>query len=329
MGGSSYSDDHYTSRVADRSARGIPTFAHTAAVASGKTAPKAHTSLDPRGVTREARDSAAHPLSVPIGVIFDVTGSMGDVPVTLQKKIPNLMSLLLKKNYVQDPQILFGAVGDYYSDNTPLQVGQFESGIEMDDDLTRIYLEGNGGGGEPRESYQNVFYFFARHTLSDAWEKRGKKGYLFVIGDEKPYAKSSKEEIERIFGDKIQGDLTVEEMIAECQERYHVFFLTPGNTSHKHVFKNLWGTLLGPQNVIMLDDPEAVCETIGVAIGLVEGTTDLHTMGDDLKAAGASASVATAVTSGLDSLAKSTALAVAGSGSLPESLTKSDKSTRV
>jgi len=329
MGGSSYSDDHYKSRAADRVARGVPTFAHTDDISKGKAAAKTHSSLDPKGVTREARDSADHPQSVPIGVIFDVTGSMGGVPVTLQKKIPNLMGLLLRKGYVQDPQILFGAVGDFYSDQAPLQVGQFESGIEMDDDLTKLYLEGNGGGGEPRESYQNVFYFFARHTVSDAWEKRNRKGFLFVIGDEKPYPKSSKEEIARIFGDTVQSDLTVEEMIAECQERYHVFFLTPGNTSHKHEFKGLWGGLLGPQNVITLDNPEAVCETIGVAIGLVEGTTDLHTMGDDLASAGASASVASAVVSGLDGLAKSTSLAVTGTGSLPESLVKSDKSARI
>jgi len=123
MGGSSYSDDHYTSRVVDRAARGVPTFAHTASVKSGATPFAAHKNLDPKGVTREARDSAAHPQSVPIGVLFDVTGSMGGVPITLQKKIPNLMSLLLRKNYIQDPQILFGAIGDYFSDKVPLQVG--------------------------------------------------------------------------------------------------------------------------------------------------------------------------------------------------------------
>lgn len=328
MGGSSYSDDHYTSRVVDRAARGVPTFDHSARVKSGAAPVAAYKTLDPKGVTREARDSAAHPQSVPIGVFLDVTGSMGGVPVTLQKKIPNLMGLLLKKAYIQDPQILFGAVGDYYADNVPLQVGQFESGIEMDDDLTKLLLEG-GGGGSTQESYQNAFYMFARHTVSDAWEKRQAKGFLFVIGDEQTYDVAKKEEILAIFGDTVQHDISTKDLIAECQERYHVFFLTPGHTSYGHRFKDQWAALLGAEHVIMLDDPEAVCETIGVAIGLVEGTTDLHTMGDDLKSAGASASVASAVTSGLDGLAKSTSLAVAGTGTLPESLAKSGKSARV
>ncbi len=328
MGGSSYSDDHYHSKEADRAARGEPTFDHTAKVKSGTVAAGVHDRLNPKGVTREARDSAAHPLSVPIGVIFDVTGSMSTVPVTLQKKIPGLMSLLLRKNYVQDPQILFGAVGDYYSDKAPFQVGQFESGVEMDDDLTKLFLEG-GGGSSSQESYQNAFYFFARHTVSDAWEKRGRKGFLFVIGDEQTYLHAKKQEIADIFGDVVQGDLDTKALIAECQERYHVFFLTPGRTSYGHQFKKHWAELVGPQNVISLDDPEVVCETLGVAIGLVEGTTDLHTMGDDLASTGATAAVTSAVTAGLDVLAKSTSLAVVGSGSLPESLAKSDKSARV
>lgn len=328
MGGSSYSDDHYKSRVADRAKRGAPTFAHTDDVKTGK-AGALHKDLDPKGVTREARDSADHPASVPIGVIFDVTGSMSGVPVTLQKKIPELMSLLLRKGYIQDPQILFGAVGDVFSDQAPLQVGQFESGIEMDDDITKIYLEGNGGGGIPQESYQNVFYFFARHTLSDAWEKRAKKGYVFVIGDEMPYPTSTKAEIKKVFGDAVQADLSVQELIAECSKRYHIFFVTPGHTSHGHAFKDHWGELVGPQNVISLDDPEAVCETIGVAIGLVEGTTDLHTMAADLASVGVSPSVASAVATGLDPLAKSTALTVAGTGSLPESAAPSAAITRL
>lgn len=328
MGGSSYSDDHYVSRAADKSAKGIPTFAHTAAVASGSAPAKAHSKLDPKGVTREARDSDAHPQSVPIAVFFDVTGSMGKIPVLLQQKIPNLMSLLLKKAYIQDPQIMFGAVGDFFSDQAPLQVGQFESGVEMDDDLTNIYLEGNGGG-QTKESYQNVFYFMARHTVSDAWEKRSRKGFLFIIGDEQTYDESRKEEIEHIFGDKIEGTLTTKQMIAECQERYHVFFIIPGHGSYGNKFKEHWGEYVGAENVLLMPDEAAVCETIGVSIGLIEGTTDLHTMGDDMVSAGASPSVASVVTAGLTNLAKSTALAVPGSGSLPESLARSDKSARV
>jgi len=45
-------------------------------------------------------------------VLFDVTGSMGQVPRALQQKLPQLLGLLLRQGYVEHPQILFGAIGD-------------------------------------------------------------------------------------------------------------------------------------------------------------------------------------------------------------------------
>lgn len=177
MGGSSYSDDFYKDRVASRAVSGTPTFIHDANVKSGKVKAGVHDSLNIHGKIREARDSAAHPNSTPIAVVFDETGSMAQVPVLMQQKLPALMGLLQRKSYIEDPQILFGAIGDYTTpEAAPLQIGQFESGLEMDDNITHIFLEGNGGG-QNHESYQNALYYLAHRTSTDAWEKRGKKGY--------------------------------------------------------------------------------------------------------------------------------------------------------
>jgi hypothetical protein len=96
--------------------------------------------------------------------------------------------------------VLFGAIGDYFSDRVPLQIGQFESGIEMDDNLTKFVLEG-GGGGSYEESYQNALYFFAHRTSCDCLEKRGKKGYLFVVGDEHAYRKTPATQLRDVLGD--------------------------------------------------------------------------------------------------------------------------------
>jgi hypothetical protein len=259
-----------------------------------------------------------HPNSVAIGVVFDVTGSMGGVPVELQKKLPQLMGLLLRKGYVQDPQILFGAVGDVFSDRVPLQIGQFESGIEMDDDLGRLYLEG-GGGGSFEESYDEALYFFARHTSIDCFEKRGKKGYLFVIGDEMPYAKTGVAEIEKVIGDDLPRALSIEEVVREAREKYHVFFVIPHGTSHgtDPKLRKRWESLLGKENVIMLPNADGVCEAIGLAIGLIEGTANADALDDDLVDAGASSSTAHAVAAALGPLAKTTALATVATGALP------------
>jgi hypothetical protein len=177
MGYSSYSDDFYNDRVANRVATNTPTFSYDADINAGKVKAGVHDSLNIKGKIRESRDSKEHPNSTPIAVIFDETGSMGEVPRIMQSKLPQLMGLLLRKGYIEDPQVLFGAVGDWPNrEAAPLQIGQFESGIEMDDNITHIYLEGNGGG-QKHESYQNALYYFAHRTSCDAYEKRGKKGY--------------------------------------------------------------------------------------------------------------------------------------------------------
>src|SRR6266536_4548759 len=173
MGSGRWSTDVYTAAARFRAATGASAFAY-----SDGGARRVHPALDPHGVDiRESRDSAEHPQSLAIAVLFDVTGSMGSVPRTLQAKLPQLLGLLLRKGYAKDPQILFGGIGDATCDRAPLQIGQFESDNRMDDDLSRILLEG-GGGGQKTESYELAMYFMARHTSIDCLEKRGKRGYL-------------------------------------------------------------------------------------------------------------------------------------------------------
>lgn len=247
-----------------------------------------HTSLDPRGCKfRESRDSTEHPESTAIAVMFDVTGSMGSIPVTLQKKLPELLGLLLRKGYVTDPQILFGAIGDATCDQVPLQVGQFESDNRMDENLENIFLEG-GGGGQRTESYELAMYFIARHTDIDCWNKRGHKGYMFLIGDEMAYPFVKKDEVRGLLADGMELDIHTADIVRELQQRYHVFYILPKTASYggDKTILGFWRKLLG-ENVLELDDAEAVCETIALTIGMFEGTIDLHKGVDDLREFGA------------------------------------------
>jgi hypothetical protein len=285
MGSGHWSTDVYAARASYRASTGASAFAYSD---GGATA--VHADLDPRGVTaRESRDSADHPESLAIGVLFDVTGSMGTVPRTLQSKLPDLLGLLLRKGYVRDPHILFGAVGDATCDRAPLQVGQFEADNRMDDDLGKILLEG-GGGGQMRESYELGMYFMARHTAIDCFEKRGRRGYLFMIGDELAYPRAKRREIAKVIGDERAQDVPIAELVRELRRRYDVYFIIPEGAYHSgsRELADFWRELLG-QNVLYLDDLDAVCETIAVTIGLAEDAIDLGEGLEHLAEAGSDA----------------------------------------
>ncbi|BCJ59250.1 hypothetical protein [Micromonospora endophytica] len=284
MGSGVWSTDVYDAADRYRRATGTSAFSY-----SDSGARKVHPALDPHGAMRESRDSAEHPQSTPIAVLFDVTGSMGQVPRTLQTKLPQLLGLLLRQGYARDPQLMFGAIGDATCDRMPLQIGQFESDNRMDDDLGRIVLEG-GGGGQMRESYELALYFMARHTITDHWEKRGRRGYLFVIGDELAYPKVKAAEVARLIGGGPREDLPLRQLVDEVTRRWDTYYLLPAGSHYAGNRKVLdfWRDLLG-QNALELDDLDAVCETIALTVGLGEEAIDLDAGLRDLDRAGSTA----------------------------------------
>ena len=298
MGGTRWSDEHYKARAKSLKKANRSAFGHDEDIRERRVKAGIHELMNPalmKNGVREARDSEAHPLSNPVAVLFDVTGSMQTVPRILQKNLPTLMGLCLRKGYLDDPAILIGAIGDATCDLVPLQVGQFESGNEIENDLNNLYLEG-GGGGQQMESYELALYFLARKTAMDCLDKRQKKGYAFIIGDEMPYKKVKRKEVERIFGDVLQADIPIREILAEAQEKFEIYFVLPNLTSYYNDPKILdcWRELLG-QNVLRLEDPAGISELIASTIGLSEDAVAYENLSADLNGAGANKSVAEAV----------------------------------
>jgi hypothetical protein len=265
MGYSSWSDDAYK-RVSEKRAG-----------ASSREIFRGERSCDPlmspHGLkARESRDSEHHPESVPIIVAFDVTGSMGDIPTRFaQEWLGKLMTRLVEGGWVKDPQVLIAAVGDAEADRAPLQVGQFESGLEMDMWLTRLWLE--GGGGDAPESYLLPHWFAAHHTSTDAWEKRKAKGYLFSIGDaeNKPLTAAH---VERVFGYRPEGQVSDQRVISDAAERWHLFhILVSRNVPPRASLLKHWQDRIGP-GVLTLQRLDAICELLGAVMGLREGRLD-------------------------------------------------------
>ncbi|HEX9043210.1 MAG TPA: hypothetical protein VF838_19700 [Trebonia sp.] len=283
MGSGRWSADVY--ETAERLRGGRSAFAY-----SDSGARSVHPGLDPFDVgRRESRDSDEHPNSLAIAVLFDVTGSMGSVPRALQKKLPKLLGLLTDGGYATDPQLMFGAIGDATCDRAPLQVGQFESDNRMDGDLERILLEG-GGGGQKTESYELAMFFMARHTATDCFEKRGRRGYLFIIGDEMPYPAVKPREVSALIGDELPQPVAIRNLVAQLTRRWDTYFILPEGAAHAGDGQvlGIWRSLLG-QNVIELADLDAVCETIALTVGLGEETIHLDEGLADLADVGSAA----------------------------------------
>ena len=232
--------------------------------------------LDPKGVKiRESRDSVANPNSNAIIVGIDVTGSMGMIAEALAREgLGVLFQEILDRKPVTDPHLMFMAIGDATCDNAPLQVSQFEADDRIIKQLTEIYLEGRGGGNN-FESYNLPWYFAANHTSIDCFEKRGKKGFLFTVGDEFPAAPLTREQILRVTGDSLQTDrLSNEDLLTMVSRMYHVFhvIVEQGSCARSNLsgVTKAWKEVLG-QNVLSLSDYTKLSEVIVSAIQVVEG----------------------------------------------------------
>lgn len=264
MGYGSYSHDAHRSLTESRS---------TAPVHEVFRETKTVSAMSPLNVgVRESRDSAAHPESLAITFALDVTGSMGGLPpIIATRELPDFMRLLTESG-ITDPQLLFMAVGDARSDRSPLQVGQFESTAQlMDRWLTTVHLE-SGGGGSSEESYELAAYFLARHTATDCFEKRGKKGYVFFTGDERPYAVVNPSQVRSIIGDELSQSLSAGEIFAELRAKNHVFFLLPNNRNSPAAAP-YWREILGDAAISLKTDVEHpdVCLTAALIIAVNEG----------------------------------------------------------
>ena len=224
--------------------------------------------------TRESRDSVANPRSNAIIVGFDETGSMGKIPDSFVRKgLGTMVTEILKRAPVSDPHIMIMGLGDAWHDKAPLQVTQFEADIRIAEQFKGIYLE-SGGGGNKWESYNLAWYFAARKTSIDCFEKRKKKGYLFTVGDEMPPPTLNAKHVKTITGDIIERDLQSRDVLAMAARSYHVFHIVAEEGHHFQAYgeevSEAWRDLLG-QRVLMLSDYHKLAECVVSAIEINEG----------------------------------------------------------
>lgn len=256
--------------------------AYSKAHISGKTTREVFTSTsmktdyDPAKITvRESRDSDDNPNATPIIIGSDVTGSMGMIAHNLmQTGLNKLATEIYDRKPVTDPHILVAAIGDAEVDRSPLQVTQFEADIRLADQVRDLWIEG-GGGGNAGESYSGVHAFAALKTSHDAAAKRGRKGYLFTIGDEPNLDGMTRDQIKKVLGVDAQADLSAKDCLAMAERNYEVFHVVLTNEgaclyARDRVLSN-WRKFMRRDRIIELQDVSMLAEVIVSTIQVNEG----------------------------------------------------------
>lgn len=226
--------------------------------------------FDPaRVAVRESRDSAENPRATPIVVALDVTGSMGHLAEQLVREgVADLMGELLDGGRVPDPHLMVMGVGDAWCDAAPLQATQFEADLRIVEQMSRIWIEG-GGGGNGEESYILPWAFAAAKTSCDAIERGRAKGLLVTVGDDAPPAALLREHAARI-GLDLARDLDAGGLLALVSREWEVFHLmieqggAMRGTSGKRV-RAAWRGLLGERAIAVRDHRDMARLIAGLA----------------------------------------------------------------
>lgn len=241
----------------------------------------AKSDYDPKNINvRESRDSAANPNSTPIIIALDGTGSMDRVLASAIKNLGSLFKEIIDRKPVSDPHIMAMMVGDVAAhDRYPLQATQFEADIKIATQLEELFVE-RGGGGNGSESYHLPLYFAATRTDCDAFAK-GRKGFIFTIGDEGVPSALTADQVQRVFGnDEPFGEnMTYAGLLQMVSDNYNVFHLrVQQGYSYKESQDKDWFNVLG-ERALPLDDIDKIAEVI-VATLQVVGGVDVDTVAD-------------------------------------------------
>lgn len=224
MGGGSWTTQSFTTystvtKGATLNSRGVlDTSMSNQEMFKAKSVDKA---LNPYNVTRECRDSEEHPNTIPVILALDVTGSLGQAAVEIAKKLNVIMTKLYDQ--VKDVEFMIMGIGDLYCDDGPIQISQFESDIRIAEQLDKLWFE-FGGGGNMSESYTAAWYMGSRHCDLDCW-KRGKKGIIITMGDERLNPYLPEQSLMLQTGDDLEADVETKNLYEEASEKFDIYHI--------------------------------------------------------------------------------------------------------
>lgn len=194
---------------------------------------------------------------------LDITDSMrNNFQEIVTKQFPKIFDELGKQEKTEHHFMIMG-VGDVNdSSSKAFQTSEFVTSAEALSELQSIVV-GGSNEGNAAESYILPWYFAAKHTSIDCFEKRGKKGFLFTFGDDGPAPSITEHEAKEVLGiheEFGKRKLTARECLDMAQKNYECYhFIVKGDAYNAEVVRR-WKELLG-DHVYIVDNLN-IAETV-------------------------------------------------------------------
>jgi hypothetical protein len=218
----------------------------------------------------------------PIVFALDVTGSMGDWSKIIFDKMPMFYGQIKQHDYLKDPAISFCGIGDYTSDEAPLQVSDFAQGTDIDNLLKHLYLEGGGGGGY-QESYEMAAYFYNKQVELLGHEYP----FFFITGDEGFRDTIKQKYISKYLGLFEKTDVSSKMIWDALLKKYNVFLIKkPYDSPNETIVRKMWEDALGEERVLHIQNAKACIDIILGAIALTSGKRTLKEYLKDMEERG-------------------------------------------
>lgn len=209
--------------------------------------------------------------------IQDVTGSMGDWPDEIFKRLPLMYAEASKYLGSDDLEILFIAHGDARTDNYAVQVARFGKGPDLDPMLAS-FDRNCGGGGQGTESHELVAYYLLKQVDTSS----ARNVYAFFVTDEAACDSVRDDLAAEWLGLSVDPELhDTQAVFAALGQKMNVYTVLRKATGYRPgPIKAWWEKTLGRENIIPLDDHrrcvDAVLGTLAVDTGqLNQFTQDL------------------------------------------------------
>ena len=261
-----------------------------------KRAYRAPLAAAPQPVVRDLRAAAATKAQAPVPtalhtlksaaanviiVSLDLTGSMGQWPEEIFKRLALLWREATKYLGSEDLEILFIAHGDARTDEYPLQVTRFGHGPELDDLLASFKpVGGAGGGGQGSESSELVAYYLLKQVDTSS----ARHVFTFFVTDEAGCDQIAPALAKKCLGLAVDPELHRADVVMRCLNlRMNAYaILCETNCYDPAVIRQWWETHLGAEKVLPLDDARRVVDVMLASIAATTG--QLESFANDMLA---------------------------------------------